>query len=196
LVIDDNSDWNKVFAYNLGKQGYEVDTCQTLSDAIFRLNDNIYDIVTVDMCMYKDEFAGCKVIQQIRSITDAHIIVLSGSTLNPEAVLECHRNGAIGYELKKYYLDMPKKLQDIVDGLYPPMLLTIQYKSTLLNEQDITLINEIKKGKRVNEIDNASSEATYKRLQRIRKKIGMPITTLLKYLKLDTFLSNDKSQKK
>jgi hypothetical protein len=99
-----------------------------------------------------------------------------------------------GYETVMYV--GKTNLIDIIDGTYPPMLLTIQFKKTMLNEQDIIVINEIEKGKRVNDIDNASSEATYKRLQRIRKKIGMPITIMLKYLKLDTFLSNDNSQNK
>ena len=195
LIIDDDIAWAKSFSCELIEKGYTTAIALTKDDAINELKNNTYVFITVDMFIGNDEFAGLKVIKEIRALTDAYIIVLSGSNIDPNIVLQCHQHGAIGYELKKYYLEIPEKLKDITNGSYPPMLLTMQFKYQQLNNQDIKVIKELEAGKKISEIDKISVDATYKRIQRIRKKIGIPINILLKYLKLDTFLSNDKTQK-
>jgi DNA-binding NarL/FixJ family response regulator len=154
----------------------EVDTCvDNLNDAIMKLKEKVYDFILVDMELHNDPKAGIKIIKEISLLTNAYILILSGSDLNKNTVYEAYEAGAYAYEYKSHIEKIPIVLDDIIKGYYiPRYYIQAQKIKSLKNEQQI-IVNDINNKLTTKEISikhNKSYVSTTRQIRRIKEKLG------------------------
>lgn len=103
LVIDDNYKiCNLIRKFGEQKFKYKIDTVHNINDALSRIINNYYDLITLDINLkYED---GLVEIERIRSVFDGPIIFVSGIN-KIDTILEGFKKGADDYVTKPFDLN-------------------------------------------------------------------------------------------
>ena len=147
-----------------------------VDDAKKELENNKFDIILIDMDILEKEHAGIEITKEISKLTDAYILILTGSCLDREIIYMAHEAGACGYELKIYIEKIPYVLKEMLYGQYTPMLYSQQAKIEKLNIEQKDIITDLKNNLTYTQIakkNTKSYESTKKQIARIKKKIGI-----------------------
>lgn len=102
LVLEDNKNINNVLSKMLENAGYRVYSTYNAFDAIKVFNENKVDCILTDLML--PIMSGEEFIQEIRKISNVHIIIISAKTSNPDK-LEGLRKGADDYLFKPFLED-------------------------------------------------------------------------------------------
>jgi DNA-binding NtrC family response regulator len=107
LIVDDERVALKNLEYIMKKEGYEVVSTQSGSNAIRYLDEQQFDVVLTDMRMEKVD--GMQVLKKCRERQpDTEVIMITGyATL--EAAVETMKHGAFSYIAKPFKLDEVRK---------------------------------------------------------------------------------------
>ena len=107
LIVDDERVALKNLEYIMKKDGYEVVSTQSGSNAIRYLDEQQFDVVLTDMRMEKVD--GMQVLKKCRERhPDTEVIMITGyATL--EAAVETMKHGAFSYIAKPFKLDEVRK---------------------------------------------------------------------------------------
>jgi len=143
LVVDDDADNRDVLSRRLARQGHEVTTASSGSEALQRLRETAFDLVLLDIMM--PDMDGYEVLGHIKADERLqHIPVIMISALNElQSVVRCIEAGA------EDYLSKP----------FNPILLKARTDSCLekkrFRDRETALFEEL--------------QANYKRLQEVEK---------------------------
>ena len=85
LVVDDEKAIVKGLCYSLIQEGYEVDTAYDGEEALYKLENYIYDAVLLDLMLPK--MSGMEVCQSVREFSDVPIIMLTAMTDDMDKIL-------------------------------------------------------------------------------------------------------------
>lgn len=185
LLIDDDLKWLNILEEYLLENGIsKVGKAKDLKTTIEELKNCAYDYIIIDMYLDEDEYGGLKILKKINKKTSAHIIILSGERLQHTILTQVFDNGAIGYELKEDWTNIPNKLKQIEQGRYIQTHIVIESRVNRLSSKDKVVINNIISNKKVKDIANetmSTKESIYQQLYRIKNKIKMPLEKFLKY---------------
>jgi DNA-binding NtrC family response regulator len=107
LIVDDERVALKNLEYIMKKEGYEVVSTQSGSNAVRYLDEQQFDVVLTDMRMEKVD--GMQVLKKCRERQpDTEVIMITGyATL--EAAVETMKHGAFSYIAKPFKLDEVRK---------------------------------------------------------------------------------------
>ena len=112
LVIDDEANIRLLYAQELGDDGYEVVTAATVSEALSRLDEQLFDLVILDIKLKSE--SGLDLLQQIvRERHNLPVILCSA--------FSCYKDDfsawlADGYVVKSSNIDELKTSVDKVLG--------------------------------------------------------------------------------
>ncbi|HVT45774.1 MAG TPA: response regulator [Thermoanaerobaculia bacterium] len=82
LIVEDNSDLRRLYAFGLNQRGYEVKLAANGAEALDRLESEKPDIILLDLFM--PVMSGWDVLDRIDTFTDRiPIVVISGTTERP-----------------------------------------------------------------------------------------------------------------
>ena len=99
LVIDDDENLQIVLEEYLAGDGYSVKTAESVQTALKQAQENPFDVILLDLTLPDGE--GLHLIPQLKSSTNAQIIVVSGKTDTTEKVV-CLEMGADDYMTKPF----------------------------------------------------------------------------------------------
>lgn len=87
LVVEDEEEILELVTYNLGKEGYQVDSVTTGEDAITRVRDLNPDLILLDLMLPGvDGLEVCKVIKRDPSLEKTAIIMLTARSEEADIV--------------------------------------------------------------------------------------------------------------
>ena len=102
LIVDDEPGIRETLAITLRASGYDIDTASDGEDALTRARGTDPDIVVLDLGL--PDLDGIQVIAQLRAISQAPILVLSGRTDSADKV-DALDAGADDYVTKPFGMD-------------------------------------------------------------------------------------------
>ncbi|QBX54224.1 response regulator [Nocardioides seonyuensis] len=102
LIVDDEPGIRETLAITLRASGYDIDTASDGEDALARAGGTEPDIVVLDLGL--PDLDGIQVIAQLRAISQAPILVLSGRTDSADKV-DALDAGADDYVTKPFGMD-------------------------------------------------------------------------------------------
>ena len=102
LLIEDNEELNEINRRALEGEGYQVKTALTLSDARKQLLDIDPAVILLDVMMPDGD--GIEFCDEIRAVTDAHILFLTAKTEHEDKIKGLEIGGD-DYITKPYKLD-------------------------------------------------------------------------------------------
>ncbi len=107
LIVDDEKIALRNLEHVLGKEGYEVSTTQSGSQALSLLDSKPFDVVLTDLKM--DKVDGMQVLRRCKANhPDTEVIMMTGfATL--ESAVEAMKEGAFHYVAKPFHLEEVKK---------------------------------------------------------------------------------------
>lgn len=109
LVIEDDSDINKLISYNLRKEGFIVEQVFAGDEAVAKLKSEYFSIVILDIMLPGiNGFDICKEIKENNNSSQSFIIVVSARTSSQDK-LYAHILGA------DYYLSKPFRVGALID---------------------------------------------------------------------------------
>jgi response regulator of citrate/malate metabolism len=186
LLIEDDKEWAYFFTDFLKENNIIVGAVTTnMEEIIQQLSKNKYDFILVDMHLHEDKNGGLKIIQQISKKTDAYIIVISADRIG-NISYEAMSAGAIGYEKKSDYWNIPNIFEEVLDGTYIQMHIAmgIQMKTLSQTENDISLdMFENKDISYVATKRNMDKSSVYKAYNRAKSKLKISIDFFRKFYK-------------
>jgi len=98
LVVDDDQDLSEFIVEFLVKEGYKVSAVSNVNDSLYRLKNDIFDIVLLDLKL--PDIDGVKGIAEIKEVSPhSKVIILTGYP-SVESAISTMKDGAIDY-LKK-----------------------------------------------------------------------------------------------
>ncbi len=98
LVVDDDQDLSQFIMEFLVKEGYKVSAAGNVNDCLYRLKNDIFDIVLLDLKL--PDKNGVKGIAEIKKVSPhSKVIILTGYP-SVESVVSTMKDGAVDY-LKK-----------------------------------------------------------------------------------------------
>jgi DNA-binding response OmpR family regulator len=105
LVVDDEQPICDLLELYLSKQGYQVSTCTTATQALQLLQQPpLPDLVVLDISLNGED--GLQVLQQIKTRWPGlPVVMLTGMGYVEDLLQEAHRKGADGYVSKVLPLD-------------------------------------------------------------------------------------------
>lgn len=128
MVVDDEPEYQRVFAYILKKNGYQVSSCSSAKEALDELSRREVDLVMTDLKM--PDMDGIELVKEVKKRfedTDIMVITAFGSI---ESAVEAMKYGACGYSIKN---SEPDVLLADIDRLAKIKLL--ERENSLLAEQ-------------------------------------------------------------
>lgn len=171
LIIDNDKALTKPLIELLKKEGYEAAGAETLSDALYKSANGIFDIILMEINL--PDMNGVKGLINLKRITPhSHIIVFTGS-LSVESAVSSMKNGAVDY------LTKPLSNEKLLDVIRSNM--HIDLKDNILTKLG-EKIKSIRKGKGI-KIKQLSSRSglTESSISMIENgKISPSITTINK----------------
>lgn len=98
LIVDDEEIIRITFSRYLKKEGYEVETAESVSEALKKFNIFFYDLVVTDLVM--EDRNGIELLKEIKKINpDTPVIILTGYG-DMNSAVDALRNNADDYLLK------------------------------------------------------------------------------------------------
>lgn len=128
MVVDDEPEYQRVFAYILKKNGYQVSSCSSAKEALDELSRREVDLIMTDLKM--PDMDGIELVKEVKKRfedTDIMVITAFGSI---ESAVEAMKYGACGYSIKN---SEPDVLLADIDRLAKIKLL--ERENSLLAEQ-------------------------------------------------------------
>lgn len=128
MVVDDEPEYQRVFAYILKKNGYQVSSCSSAKEALDELSRREVDLIMTDLKM--PDMDGIELVKEVKKRfedTDIMVITAFGSI---ESAVEAMKYGACGYAIKN---SEPDVLLADIDRLAKIKLL--ERENSLLAEQ-------------------------------------------------------------
>lgn len=116
LVVDDEPDLRTVYELMLLRQGYLVETAETLSEAFVHLGEHQFDVVITDMRL--PDGLGLELIQYIRAQHRKERCVVITAHSSQENAVESLRVGAFDYLTKP--VDLPQFRRVIASAIETP----------------------------------------------------------------------------
>lgn len=109
LVIDDEPIVGKRLKPALEKSGYNVDVCETGSEALERIDHKRYDIVVTDVRM--DEVDGMEVLSRVTEKSPKTKVIIITGYATIEIAREAIAKGAFDFIAKPF---KPNELREII----------------------------------------------------------------------------------
>ncbi|MBD3168473.1 MAG: response regulator [candidate division Zixibacteria bacterium] len=109
LVIDDEPIVGKRLKPALEKSGYNVDVCETGSEALERIHNKSYDIVVTDVRM--DEVDGMEVLSRVTEKSPKTKVIIITGYATIEIAREAIAKGAFDFIAKPF---KPNELREII----------------------------------------------------------------------------------
>ncbi|MEW5802165.1 MAG: response regulator [bacterium] len=107
LVVDDDQDLSEFIVELLVKDGYKVSSVTNINDSLYKLKNDIFDIVLLDLKL--PDINGSQGITEIKKVSPhSKVIILTGYP-SVDSAVSTMKNGAIDY-LKK-----PFKNEELLD---------------------------------------------------------------------------------
>lgn len=128
MVVDDEPEYQRVFAYILKKNGYQVSSCSSAKEALDELSRREVDLIMTDLKM--PDMDGIELVKEVKKRfedTDIMVITAFGSI---ESAVEAMKYGACGYSIKN---SEPDVLLADIDRMAKIKLL--ERENSLLAEQ-------------------------------------------------------------
>jgi DNA-binding response OmpR family regulator/mannose-6-phosphate isomerase-like protein (cupin superfamily) len=136
LVVDDDQDLSEFIVELLVKDGYKVSSVTNISDSLYKLKNDIFDIILLDLKL--PDVNGSQGITDIKKVSPhSKVIILTGYP-SVESAVSTMKNGAIDY-LKK-----PFKNEELLDIIRHNV--NLEVKNNILNKLG-EKIKAIRKGK-------------------------------------------------
>ncbi|MEW6378560.1 MAG: response regulator [bacterium] len=111
LVVDDDQDLSEFIVELLVKDGYKVSSVTNINDSLYKLKNDIFDIVLLDLKL--PDINGSQGITEIKKVSPhSKVIILTGYP-SVDSAVSTMKNGAIDY-LKKPFKN--EELLDIIRG--------------------------------------------------------------------------------
>jgi DNA-binding response OmpR family regulator/mannose-6-phosphate isomerase-like protein (cupin superfamily) len=111
LVVDDDQDLSEFIVELLVKDGYKVSAVTNINDSLYKLKNDIFDIVLLDLKL--PDINGSQGITEIKKVSPhSKVIILTGYP-SVDSAVSTMKNGAIDY-LKKPFKN--EELLDIIRG--------------------------------------------------------------------------------
>lgn len=98
LIVDDEIEYQRVFAYMLQKNGYSVLTCSGGKEALELLAKNEIDLVMTDLKM--PDMDGIELIRQVKLAYEDMDIMIVTAFGSIESAVDAMKYGATGYSIK------------------------------------------------------------------------------------------------
>ena len=93
LVVDDDRDLSEFIVELLVKDGYKVSAVTNISDSLYKLKNDIFDIVLLDLKL--PDINGSQGINDIKKVSPhSKVIILTGYP-SVESAVSTMKNGAI-----------------------------------------------------------------------------------------------------
>jgi len=136
LVVDDDQDLSEFIVELLVKDGYKVSSVTNINDSLYKLKNDIFDIVLLDLKL--PDINGSQGITEIKKVSPhSKVIILTGYP-SVDSAVSTMKNGAIDY-LKKPFKN--EELLDIIRGN-----INLEVKNNILSKLG-EKIKSIRKGK-------------------------------------------------
>jgi DNA-binding response OmpR family regulator len=136
LVVDDDQDLSEFIVELLLKDGYKVSAVTTINDSLYKLKNDIFDIVLLDLKL--PDLNGSEGIADIKKISPHSKVIIITGYPSVESAVSTMKNGAIDY-LKK-----PFKNEELLEIIRNNINLEVKNNIlTKLGEK----IKSIRKGK-------------------------------------------------
>jgi DNA-binding NtrC family response regulator len=103
LVVDDEDSMCNLMEIMLSKQGYEVETTGSGTDAVARLKEKNYDLVIADLMM--PELSGLEVLKQVKSFKQDQEVIVMTAFASVDTAIEAMKCGAADYITKPFKVD-------------------------------------------------------------------------------------------
>jgi DNA-binding response OmpR family regulator len=104
LVVDDEQQICELLDLYLTKQGYEVSTCPTSTEALRAIGSGRVDLVVLDIGLAHED--GLQVLEHIKSRhPEVKVVMLTGMGFVEDLLQEAQQKGADGYVSKVLPLD-------------------------------------------------------------------------------------------
>jgi DNA-binding response OmpR family regulator/mannose-6-phosphate isomerase-like protein (cupin superfamily) len=98
LIVDDDQDLSEFMVELLVKEGYKVSAVTNINDALYRLKNDIFDIVLLDLKLHDRD--GVAAISEINEVSHHSKIIIITGYPSVESAISTMKDGAIDY-LKK-----------------------------------------------------------------------------------------------
>jgi DNA-binding response OmpR family regulator/mannose-6-phosphate isomerase-like protein (cupin superfamily) len=136
LVVDDDQDLSEFIVELLVKDGYKVSAVTNINDSLYKLKNDIFDIVLLDLKL--PDINGSQGITEIKKVSPhSKVIILTGFP-SVDSAVSTMKNGAIDY-LKK-----PFKNEELLDIIRNNV--NLEVKNNILSKLG-EKIKSIRKGK-------------------------------------------------
>jgi DNA-binding response OmpR family regulator/mannose-6-phosphate isomerase-like protein (cupin superfamily) len=136
LVVDDDQDLSEFIVELLVKDGYKVSSVTNINDSLYKLKNDIFDIVLLDLKL--PDINGSQGITEIKKVSPhSKVIILTGYP-SVDSAVSTMKNGAIDY-LKK-----PFKNEELLDIIRSNI--NLEVKNNILSKLG-EKIKSIRKGK-------------------------------------------------
>jgi two-component system response regulator HydG len=110
LVADDDEDIRTAYAGILTQAGHEVDTASTGTEAVERALETRFDLILTDLAFPPTD--GIRVLQEIKRIRPATLVVMFSGVPSIEPVLSAFRKGAYDFMVKPVSADALRNVAD------------------------------------------------------------------------------------
>ena len=98
LIVDDEIEYQRVFAYLIKKNGYSVLTCSGGKEALELLLKNEIDLIMTDLKM--PDMDGIELIRQVKAAYEEIDIMVITAFGSIESAVDAMKYGATGYSIK------------------------------------------------------------------------------------------------
>ena len=171
LVVDDDQDLSEFIVELLVKEGYKVSSASNVNDCLYRLKNDIFDIVLLDLKL--PEIDGVKGIAEIKEVSPhSKVIILTGYP-SVESAVSTMKDGAVDY------LQKPFKNEELLNIIQNNIELELKDNILIELGKKIKAVRK-EKGIKINQL-SARSGLTDSTISMIENgKISPSITTAYK----------------
>ena len=103
LVVDDEKSMCDFMEIMLSKEGYEVETTVSGSEAIQRTSSSKYDLIIADLMM--PEMSGLDLLKKIKKGRPNQDMIVMTAFASVDTAIEAMREGALDYITKPFKVD-------------------------------------------------------------------------------------------
>ena len=103
LVVDDEKSMCDFMEIMLSKEGYEVETTVSGSEAIQRTSSSEYDLIIADLMM--PEMSGLELLKKIKKGRPGQDMIVMTAFASVDTAIEAMREGALDYITKPFKVD-------------------------------------------------------------------------------------------
>ena len=108
LVVDDDQDLSQFIMEFLVKEGYKVSVAGNVNDCLYKLKNDIFDIVLLDLKL--PDKNGVKGIAEIKAVSPhSEVIIITGYP-SVESAISTMKDGAVDY--------LQKPFKNVMHGIF------------------------------------------------------------------------------